>query len=166
MTWNNNDPFDEMIEKIFRQFGLRDLEFQSDPHVKTWSYGYTMTKGPDGEPVIKEFGSNPFQDRSQMGLGEPLEQEILTQVDVDDSNNRVRIIAEIPGVSKEDIKINATDKKVTIRASKDSKTITNEIPLGVKIDPDSADVSYNNGVLDLLFKITEDTDRGKEIKIN
>jgi HSP20 family protein len=166
MTWNNNDPFEEMIEKLFRQFGIKDPSLIDDPNVKTWSYGYTLTQGPDGKPVIKEFGDNRFQKQNSMSDLEPEEQDILTQVDVDVANNRVRILAEIPGVTKEDIRINATEDNVTIRAVKDSQVITKELPLEVKIDPDTADASYNNGVLDLLLTLTEEKDRGKEIKIN
>ena len=164
MTWKNNDPFDEIIEKIFKQL-RNDSMFTSNPNIKSWSYGFTMTQGPDGRPLIREFGQNPFQDHEQLNIGVPTEEEILTQVDVDTNQNKVRILAEIPGISKEDIKINATENKVIIKAQKNSQIISKEFPLEVKINPETANANYNNGVLDLTLEI-EEGNRGKEIKIN
>jgi HSP20 family protein len=164
MTWNNNDPFDEMIEKIFKQL-RNDSMFTNNPNVESWSYGFTMTQGPDGRPLIREFGQNPFQEQEQLKIALPLEEDLLTQVDIDTNHNKVRIIAEIPGISKEDIKINATENKVLIKARKNSQIITKELPLEVKINPETANANYNNGVLDLTIEIQEET-HGKEIKIN
>ncbi len=162
MTWNNKDPFDEIIEKIFKQL-RNDSMFTDNPNIKSWSYGFTMTQGPDGRPLIREFGQNPFQE--QLNIGVPTEEEILTQVDVDTNQNKVRIIAEIPGISKEDIKINATENKVIIKAQKNSQIISKELPIEVKINPETANANYNNGILDLTLEI-EEGNQGKEIKIN
>jgi HSP20 family protein len=164
MTWNNKDPFDEIIEKIFKQL-RNDSIFTNNPDIKSWSYGFTMTQGPDGRPSIREFGQKPFQDQEQLNIGVPTEEEILTQVDVDTNQNKVRIIAEIPGVTKEDIKINATENKVLIKAQKNSQVIFKELPLEIKINPETANASYNNGILDLTIEIQEEN-QGKDIKIN
>jgi HSP20 family protein len=159
MTWDNNDPFDEMIEKMIKQFRLQGIPLSNDSRIRRWSYGYTIMPGPDGRPVFREFGENP-------GILEKVqENEILTQLDVDHKNKRARILAEIPGVSKEDITINVTENLVTIRVNKGSQLLNKEIPFDVKINPDTAGANYNNGVLDLTLNL-EKTDKGKEIRIN
>lgn len=164
MTWINDDPFDEMIKRIFKQFGFDGGSPIGAPNVRSWSYGFTMTRGPDGKPVIRELGNLPSAEG--FNINETQEEDLLTQVDIDEKNNVVRILAEIPGVSKKDLKINATENKVVIRAGRDSGTVTKEIPVGLTIDPETADASYNNGVLDLSFKLAKERHEGKEIEVN
>ena len=76
-----------------------------------------MTIGPDGKPRVKEFGNV----RSPLGGGgggsftRPLissEREPLS--DVTTSNTQVKVIVEMPGVSKDKIRINAYDNSLEI----------------------------------------------------
>ena len=52
----------------------------------------------------------------------------------------------MPGVSKNDLKLSATENVVTISAKHEDKKYHTEVPLLVKIDAKSADASYNNGI--------------------
>ncbi|MDV3278479.1 MAG: Hsp20/alpha crystallin family protein [Nitrososphaerales archaeon] len=68
-------------------------------------YGYSVTLGPDGKPVVREFGNvrrgegTPFKEIQDKR--EPL-------VDVVSSDKEVRVIAELPGVGKEDVRSQST----------------------------------------------------------
>ena len=75
-------------------------------------YGYSMTIGPDGKPRVREFGNvkSPLRGGSGGSFTNPLissEREPLA--DVTTSNTEVKVILEMPGVSKDKIKINAYD---------------------------------------------------------
>jgi len=84
-------------------------------------YGYSMTVGPDGKPKVREFGNvkSPFSS----GTGgdfftRPLissEREPLA--DVITTDKEVKVAVEMPGVSKENIKINIYDNSVELTAS-------------------------------------------------
>ena len=163
MSWINDD-FDKIIERMFKRFGMDPTIDPNDPNVKTWSYGYTMSMGPDGKPVVSEFGTGLPQ--TGFTLEEPTKMEILSQVDVDRENGRVRLLVEMPGVTKESIKIKATDNRVRISAGNETKDYDAEIPLDAEVDPDSAKATYNNGGLDLTFKLVKaPEDDGVDVNI-
>jgi len=163
MSWINDD-FDKIIERMIKRLGVDPTMDPNDPNVKTWSYGYTMTTGPDGKPVIREFGGGLPQ--TGFTLEQPTTMETLSQVDVDRENSRVRILVEIPGVTKESIRIKATDSRVRISADNEHKDYDTEIPLDAVVDPGSAKATYNNGVLDVTFKLVEaPEDEGVDVEV-
>jgi len=72
----------------------------------------------------------------------------------------------MPGISKEDIKLNASDKQIVIHAEKGDKKYHTEIPLNAEIEDTSAKASYSNGILELKVKLKAPLkSKGKEIKI-
>ena len=159
-----NDDFDKIIDRMFKRFGVDPTMDPDDPNVRTWSYGYTMTMGPDGKPVVREFGTGLPQ--TGFTLEEPTTMETLSQIDVDRENGRVRLLVEMPGVSKDSIKIKATENRVRISAGNETKDYDAEIPLDAEVDPDSAKATYNNGVLDVTFKLVKaPEDDGVDVKV-
>ncbi|MEM2927614.1 MAG: archaeal heat shock protein Hsp20 [Nitrososphaerota archaeon] len=125
-------------------------------------YGYSMTIGPDGKPIIREFGNvrpstkKPYVDIK--GEREPL-------IDVFSTNGEIRVIAEIPGVEKDQIKLNATEKKLTIRAETETRKYYKEVELPEEVDVESAKSTYKNGVLEVIFKKKKEKLEGKSIKV-
>jgi HSP20 family protein len=137
--WNFEDvfkEFDEMRREMNRTFSEqfkniedkvpKDLikEYQTPKGEKVREvgpivYGYSMTIGPDGKPKIREFGNvkSPF-----MGTGRGLfEQPSISSereplVDVSSTDKEVKIVAEMPGISKEKIRIDAYDNYVEIKS--------------------------------------------------
>jgi HSP20 family protein len=87
-------------------------------------YGYSMTIGPDGKPKIREFGNvkSPMTGRgANFFEQQPLissEREPL--IDVSSTDKEVKVVAEMPGVKKENIKIKSYEKTVEI-TSEDPK---------------------------------------------
>ncbi len=163
MSWINDD-FDKIIERMFKRLGVDPAMDPDDPNVKTWSYGYTMTTVPDGKPVFREFGTGLPQ--TGFTLDQPTTMETLSQVDIDRENGRVRLLVEMPGVTKESIRVKATDSRVRISAGNGSKDYDTEIPLDAEVDPSSAKATYNNGVLDVTFKLVKaPEDEGVDVKI-
>jgi len=156
MTWSRRrGPFGSLWDDMFRDFWDFDAnmgkmweEMQNDPNARTWYYGYQVNIGPDGKPHVKEFGNvRPRSGQTQLGVREP-----LVDVSVDEKEGKVKVVVEMPGADKNSIMVNATEERVTITANNSGKPYSAEVPLSVKVDPDTADASYTNGILQVIFK--------------
>ncbi|HLE34382.1 MAG TPA: Hsp20/alpha crystallin family protein, partial [Nitrososphaerales archaeon] len=86
-------------------------------------------------------------------------------VDVMSSGDEVKVIAELPGVSKEEIKISATENTVTIQTDTAEKKYRKDIDLPDEVDPTSAKSTYKNGMLEITFKRKGKKPSGVSIKI-
>jgi HSP20 family protein len=119
-------------------------------------YGYSMTIGPDGKPKIREFGNvkSPF---SGKGFFEQpsLSAEREPLIDISSTDKEVKIVAEMPGISKEKIKIDAYDKYVEIESEDPNRKYHKTIEIPDDIDIESARSNYNNGVLEITFQKKE-----------
>jgi len=127
-------------------------------------YGYQVTVGPDGRPRIREFGNVKPAAKGlveQSGVRQPLVDNVL-----DEKENTLTITAEMPGVNKEDIKLNVTDQYVTIHAEKDDKKYHADIPVSVNLEESSTKAAYSNGILELKIRLKEASrPKGKAIKV-
>ena len=163
LSWINDDQFNKIIERFLKGFGaepFENMEPQEGSNVRSWHYGYSMTMGPDGKPVVKEWGNiKPTLNPSQNNLIQSPQAEPLTQVDIDKEENKVSVLVEIPGLRKEDIKVIATENLIRITAHNETRNHDTDIPVTVKVDPDTAVATYNNGILDLKFTILEAPDK-------
>ena len=127
-------------------------------------YGYSMNIGPDGKPHVRQFGNvKP----SNIGFSPhptlSAEREPLVQVDTTDKE--VKIIAEMPGVSKEKIKIDAYDKYIEIKSEDPNRKYHKTIEVPEDIDIESGKSRYNNGILEVTFNKKEQIKKGKNINI-
>ncbi len=163
MAWNIDDDFDKIFERIFKQLGFPERLDPENSNLKKWSYGYSMIRGPDGKPVIKEWGT-AFPKAPMI---EKLNDELLSQVDIDRANKTARVIVELPGLTKESIKITGTETSIRITASNELRKIDTEILVSAKVDPKTARATYNNGVLDVMLELIEETaPEGIDIHVN
>src|ERR671913_1437906 len=119
-------------------------------------YGYSMTIGPDGKPKIREFGNvkSPFAGR---GLFEQpsLSAEREPLVDVSSTDKEIKIVAEMPGINKQNIRIDAYDNYVEIKSDDPNRKYHKTIEVPEDIDLESASSNYNNGILEITFKKKE-----------
>lgn len=132
-------------------------------------YGYSMTMGPDGKPVIREFGNvKPSMKPTEFGYTKPsleLKQEREPLVDTIVEEDSVKILAELPGVDRSNINLEVTENSLTISVDTEHRKYHKELELPVSVDPDSSKASYKNGVLEVVFARTKPRKKGKEIKI-
>lgn len=160
-----DDEFERLFKRMSRPFADIDDLFEvaknEDNGAGPYYYGYTMTIGPDGKPVVKEYGNVkpgllPTSDK----------REPLVDTIVDDKENIVKMVAEMPGVTKEDINVLVEDKTVDITAEHGEKKYHASVPIQHKIDKDSAKASYQNGILELTFKRQEEPKpKGKKVEV-
>jgi len=133
-------------------------------------YGYSMTIGPDGKPHVKEFG-NVKAGRNitgqYLGAKPQISAEREPLSDITTTEKEVKVVLEMPGIMKEDIKINAYDEKVEIKTAENAQRKYHKIiDLPKQADLETARSTYNNGILEVTFdKKKETKPKGKEIKI-
>ena len=153
----------ELTSKIPREY-IRERKLPDGTTVREWGpfvYGYSITIGPDGKPQIREFGNvKPTR------FGPRIREEREPLVDVYVTNGEVKVIAELPGVNKEDIQLHGTEDTLTISVDTPERKYYKEVKLPAKVDPKEAKTSYKNGVLEVtLPKKEERKPKGEPIKV-
>jgi len=125
-------------------------------------YGYSITIGPDGKPIIREFGNvrprlgrRPLELRSER---EPL-------VDVIPEEDVIRVVAELPGVDKNDIQLNVTEKVLTIKVDTPERKYYKEVELPEEVESEGARATYKNGVLEVVLKKKKTKAKGVSLKV-
>ena len=160
--------FDSEFDRIFKKmsssfFNIDDMfeEFKSDSGSGPYYYGYTMTVGPDGKPVVKEYGNvKPGLPQKTSDAREPVVDTI-----VDEKEKVVKLIAEMPGVEKTDVKIVVDNKTVDVSAEHGDKKYHAKVPVTHKVDENSVKASYKNGILEVVFKQVEEKPTGKTVEV-
>ena len=186
-SWNFNDlfrEFDEMRNQMERTFSepfknienrvpkelVKEYETPEGGKVRKVGpivYGYSMTIGPDGKPNIREFGNvkSPFAGR---GLFEQpsISSEREPLVDISSTDREVKVIVEMPGIKKENVKINAYENSVEIISDDPQRKYHKVIDLPPEADIETVKSIYNNGILEIVFNKKKQTkSKGKEIKV-
>lgn len=129
-------------------------------------YGYSVTIGPDGKPVIREFGNiKPGLPVGRPGLQLKSDREPV--VDVIEEEKIIKVVAELPGMKKEEIQLNTTENGLTIRADGTTRKYLKQVDLPAEVDPASARATYLNGVLEVSLnkKKPEKSEKGVQIKV-
>ncbi len=128
-------------------------------------YGYSVKIGPDGKPIIREFGNiKP----GLGGEGQPplnLQEQREPLVDVLEEDNKLKVIAELPGVAREEIRLYVTESTLTIDVDTPEHRYHKELELPAEVDESSARSTYTNGVLETVLNKRKTTRRGTQIKI-
>jgi HSP20 family protein len=102
-------------------------------------------------------------------------------VEVSDSENEIRVTAEVPGLEEKDIEVLLDDGVLTLKGEKRSETedkdrqfserfygrFERRIPLGYEVEDDKASADFKNGVLTVALPKTERAQaKAKRIVIN
>ncbi len=153
---------EEMLNRMFRT--IRETSASDMVSQGPYYYGYQITVGPDGKPHVREFGNVKPSSRGlveQSGVREPLVDTV-----VDEKENTLTITAEMPGVTKQDIKVNVAEEYLSIHAEKGEKKYHTDIPINVTLDDTSAKAIYANGILELKIKLkARPKPKAREVKV-
>lgn len=152
--------FREMPEGLAREKRLPDgrVVREYGPIV----YGYSVTIGPDGKPIIREFGN--VKPSMKPGLLD-IKNEREPLVDIMEEAETVKVVAEVPGVERNDIQLYGTERNLTIKVDTPTRKYFKEVELPAEVDPKSAKSTYKNGVLEVILKKTVPKPKGEPIKI-
>lgn len=174
MSWDDNDEtrrklrrwFGDLIpEEIFRQIEemmermmsemnegtLFDSEafeemFRNPEGTSPFVFGFSMNVGPDGKPIIQRFGNPPADE----GAGPSSSLEPL--VDVVEEDDEIIVVAEVPGVERDEIKVRIRGTTLTIHADNPERPYHKDIELPSKVKKQEAKSAIRNGVLEIRLK--------------
>jgi len=176
--WDVDEVFREMeefMEREFKEFSkraprdlIRERTMPDGTKVREWGpfvYGYSMKIGPDGKPQVREFGNV----KPGAKFGRPridIKEKREPLVDVIRTDGEVKVVAELPGVEKTDIKLHGTENSLIISVDTPQRKYYKEVELTAKVDPREAKTTYKNGVLEVtLQKKKKEKPKGEPIKI-
>ncbi|TXT65173.1 MAG: Hsp20/alpha crystallin family protein [Promethearchaeota archaeon] len=176
--------FQDMFQKVFKQImgnldkfpiDLKNLspeEFQKELMKNMaklgikgpFMTGFNVSFDSEGNPVFDSFGNikqKPDGKAEVDSVRQPL-------VEINEEEDHIIVIAEMPGVTKSDITLKATTHKLTISTEEKSSLghrYYKEIDLPVAITSDYAKARYANGILEVKLKKESDEEQ-KDIHID
>ncbi|MCX8193872.1 MAG: Hsp20/alpha crystallin family protein [Candidatus Pacearchaeota archaeon] len=102
-------------------------------------------------------------------------------VDMEETENELKLMVELPGISKEDIDIDVTTDTITIKAKKKEaieekkkgfyraersyKGFYRSMTLPCKVIPEKAEANYKDGILTIVLPKAEKKVATKKIKV-
>jgi len=143
------DIFEEMdrMDRLMDEMMRKAVEMpKAIEGPQPFVYGFSMSVGEDGKPVIREFGNVEPSSRGPL-----LKEEREPLVDVLQEGNEVIVVTELPGVEKDDIKLESTDRALKIAVEAAKRRYFKELELPHLVDPRTAKATYKNGVLEVRF---------------
>lgn len=78
-------------------------------------------------------------------------------LDVHETDEELRVVADIPGVNKDDIELKCDGQTLMLDASGEERRYSERVSLPARVDEHSASASYNNGVLEVVFDRVDDS---------
>ncbi len=173
------EDFDRMMEDMLKEMStagpkelVREKKLPDGSTVREMGpfvYGYSMTVGPDGKPVIREFGNvKPSLTPTPFGPAKPrleVKEEREPLVDTVVDQDTVKVVAELPGVERSEINLEGTENSLTISVSNHDRRYYKELELPAEVDPNSSRANYKNGVLEVVLSRRKPVKKGKSINI-
>jgi HSP20 family protein len=145
---------EEMMERMMSEMNEGTLfdseafeEMLKNPEgTSPFVFGFSMKAGPDGKPIIQRFG-NPSVDEGAESAHvlEPL-------VDVVEENDEIIVVAEVPGVERDEIKVRIKGTSLTIHADNPERPYHTVIDLPSEVRKENAKSAIRNGVLEVRLK--------------
>jgi HSP20 family protein len=155
--------FEQQIPKnLVRERKLDDGSTIRETGPIVW--GYSVKIGPDGRPDVRKFG-NVDAFPNMLGGGVSVKEEREPLVDVIRGTEEVRVIAEVPGVAKENLRVSADESSVTIESITGEPRYHKRVELRDQVDPASAKSTYKNGILEVTMKLKNKSSSGVSIPI-
>jgi HSP20 family protein len=141
------EEFENDIEETVRN-AISTARSQSHPFVA----GFSFKLGPEGRPSIQVFGDRPLRGD---GYRSPMSEQI-----VDEKGKLLRLVLDMPGVEKSDIRVDATENSAVVVAERGDRKYRAELALKTDILPDSGKAEYKNGVLEISFSLKDKANKG------
>lgn len=108
-------------------------------------YGFSV-RTLAGKPVIETFGN--IRETAKGPVVEEVREPI---VDVFDEEDHILVIAELPGVSVEEIKVEVAGDILNLTASNKDRKYAKEILLPNKVKKEGMKSVYKNGILEITL---------------
>lgn len=160
--------FEQPVPKKF----IKEHKLDDGSTVKEFGpivYGYSVKIGEDGKPIIRKFGNVDVFSHSIIDSSHDKQQEREPLIDIINGKEEIKIVAELPGVAKENIKLYANENTLTIESSSsvaEERQYYKKIEFPEFVEPSSGKSHYKNGILEIIFKKKNLTNKGLQINID
>ena len=145
------DELDKYVEEMEKhiQDVVRDGvgRLQSHPFVS----GFSFRLGPGGKPSVQVFGDKLLDED---GYRTPMNEQT-----VDEKARTLKLILDMPGVEKGDIRVDATVDTASIAAERGARKYKADVALRSDVQPGSGRAEYKNGVLEISFTLKDKTNK-------
>jgi HSP20 family protein len=135
----------DLASKLSEEGAEKKGEIGGLPKGAKGVYGFSI-KTLAGKPVVESFGN--VRETAKGPVVEEVREPI---VDVFDEEDHILVIAELPGVSEDEIKVEVTGDILNLTASDKDRKYAKEILLPSKVKSDSMKTSYKNGILEVTL---------------
>lgn len=146
------DDLDRYFEDFEKEIEEAVRNSIDSVRAKPFMAGFSFQVGPEGKPVVQLFGDNPLRNG---GYRSPLVEQM-----VDDKAGLLRIVLDMPGVEKSDIKVDAKEETAVVTAEAGGRKYRADVSLKQPVQPDSGKAEYRNGVLEISFSIRDNSNKG------
>jgi HSP20 family protein len=110
-------------------------------------FGFSIKTATGGRPVVEHFGNIKKTPR-----GAKVEEEREPITDVFDEKGEIRVYAEMPGVSENDIKVDLKGDILNISAKSGDRKYRKEVLLPAEGKNKAFTSSFKNGILEIKIK--------------
>ncbi len=110
-------------------------------------YGFTVRTGLGQKTRVEPFGNI-----KKTKAGPKVSETREPIVDVFDEKDHILIIAELPGIDEKSIKLDLKKDILLLEAESRDRKYAKEILLPVKINFESREMNFKNGILEVKFK--------------
>jgi HSP20 family protein len=173
-----DNAFSKAFQDMVKQLGdpsklsekdRKELEnqFRKMGSFRPFVWGLNMNLGPDGKPKVNSFGDIKPKKEGDTEIRPDRDPMIDKYIDGD----QLVVVAEVPGVQKEDIELRASKNELEILAESKAegpqkRKYHKVVVLEQDIDPGVAKARYQNGILEVRLYITGKQEDRKKINID
>ena len=136
----------DLASKLSEEGVEKKGEIRGLPKGARGVYGFSV-RTLAGKPVIETFGN--IKETTQGPVVEEVREPI---VDIFDEEERILVIAELPGVSEGQVKVEVAGDILNLTASDGDRKYAKEILLPSKVKPQPVKSSYKNGILEIRLE--------------
>ncbi len=137
----------ELAEKGEELSRSGNLQFDEKKKDLKGVYGFSVKLGlGDDRPKVEPFGNL----RKDKKTGRPVVQEVREPItDVFEEDNHLLILAEMPGVEAEDVKVEVNQDILTFSAEREDRKYRKEILLPAECSSENLKIGCKNGIVEI-----------------
>jgi len=110
-------------------------------------FGFSVKTAVGGKTIVEPFGNI-----KKTPKGPTVDEEREPIADLFDEKDEIKIYAEMPGISQEDIKLDLKEDILDISARSGDRKYHKEVLLPIKVKAENLTSSYKNGILEVKIK--------------
>ncbi|MCX6220879.1 MAG: Hsp20/alpha crystallin family protein [Bacteroidia bacterium] len=140
----------ELAGKLEEKGGIRKEGEINFDHIKKGMkgvYGFTINTAGGGSPRVETFGNI-----KKTPEGPKVDEEREPITDIFDETDEIMVIAEMPGIEPEEIRIDLKEDILEISAVSKNRTYRKEVLLPSKVSLPNLSHKFTNGILEIRIK--------------